>query len=49
MQWAIDVENFSLQHGPTKNLGDLMLTYVYNMKEFFNQFFDDDYFDQIVH
>ena len=42
-QQEIDVENFSLQQGPTKNLGDNATA-----KDFFNQFLDDDYLDQVV-
>ena len=44
MQREIDLENFSFRLGPTKNLGDIATA-----KDFFNQFFDDDYPDQIVH
>ena len=43
MQREIDVENFSFRLGPTKNLGDIATA-----KDFFNQFLDDDYLDQIV-
>ena len=42
-QREIDVENFSFRLGPTKNLGDIATA-----KDFFNQFLDDDYLDQIV-
>ena len=43
MQREIDVQNFSFRLGPTKNLGDIATA-----KDFFNQFLDDDYLDQIV-
>ena len=42
-QREIDVENFSLQHGPTKSLGDNATA-----KDFSNQFLDDNYLDQIA-
>ena len=43
MQREIDLENFSFRLGPTKNLGDIA-----TVKDFFNQFLEDDYPDQIV-
>ena len=43
LQWQIDLENFSLRHGPTKNLGDNA-----TVKAFLNQFLGDDYLDHII-
>ena len=39
----INVEQFYVRHGPTRDLGDNATA-----KDFFNQFIDDDYLDEIV-
>ena len=48
IQWSntlhgINVEEFSIHHGPTKDLGDNA-----NAKDFFNLFIDNAYLDEIV-
>ena len=48
IQWSstlegINVEEFSVRHGPTRDLGDNATA-----KDFFNRFIDDNYLDEIV-